>query len=65
MFLAKPAQESLARVTMHFSMIGSRLIARTFPLLMAAVLLAFGCAPTPKPLGGPGANERAARAGRP
>jgi len=33
MFLAKPAQESLARVTMHFSMIGSRLIARTFPLL--------------------------------
>jgi hypothetical protein len=50
---------------MHSSMIGSRLIARTFPLLMAAVLLAFGCAPTPKPLGGPGANERAARAGRP
>ena len=50
MFLAKPAPESLARVTMHFSMIGSRLIARTFPLLMAAVLLAFGCTPTPKPV---------------
>jgi hypothetical protein len=35
---------------MSWSMIGHRLIVRTLPLLMSAVLLAFGCTPTPKPV---------------
>jgi hypothetical protein len=34
----------------YLSQIGHRLVGRTLPLLMAAVLLAFGCTPSPKPV---------------
>ncbi len=34
---------------MYWSVVGRRLIGRSVPLLMAALLLAFGCTPTPKP----------------
>lgn len=35
---------------MHWSTIGHRLIVRTLPLLMSAILLAFGCTPAPRPV---------------
>jgi hypothetical protein len=35
---------------MSWSTIGQRLIVRTLPLLMSAVLLAFGCTPAPRPV---------------
>jgi hypothetical protein len=35
---------------MHWSTTGHRLIVRTLPLLMSAILLAFGCTPTPRPV---------------
>ncbi|HYU42349.1 MAG TPA: hypothetical protein VEQ84_09365 [Vicinamibacteria bacterium] len=34
---------------MYWSVVGRRLIGRSVPLLMATLLLAFGCTPTPKP----------------
>ena len=35
---------------MYWSVVGRRLIGRSVPLLMATLLLAFGCTPTPKPV---------------
>src|SRR6266446_7791990 len=46
MFLAKLAAEA----SLYWSLVGRRLIGRSVPLLMATLLLAFGCRPTPKPV---------------
>ena len=35
---------------MHWSAIGHRLVVRTLPLLLSAVLLALGCTPAPRPV---------------
>jgi hypothetical protein len=43
---------------MSWSTIGHRLIVRTLPLLMSAVLLAFGCTPAPRPVSPTGAPSR-------
>jgi hypothetical protein len=44
MLIAKPAPEAF----MHLPTVGQRLIVRTLPLLLSAVLLALGCTPVPK-----------------
>src|SRR5437867_3263848 len=46
MFLAKWAAEA----SLYWSLVGRRLIGRSVPLLMATLLLGFGCRPTPKPV---------------